>query len=139
MSLVRASLVHAALVRASLALAALILSGAMAGETQARVVVGFGFGVPLFWPGPVVIAPPGYYAPEYYAPGYYTPGYYQQPAATFSYVPPQARPRSLTPRVSEAGYCQAGPYTCPLVAETPLGGACACPGHDGRRVRGQAY
>ena len=129
MSLVRASLVHAALVRASLALAALILSGAMAGETQARVVVGFGFGVPLFWPGPVVIAPPGYYAP----------GYYQQPAATFSYVPPQARPRSLTPRVSEAGYCQAGPYTCPLVAETPLGGACACPGHDGRRVRGQAY
>ncbi len=136
------------LIRSSLVLATLALCGVTAGAAQSRVVVGFGF--PLFWPAPVVIPPPAYYSgyyPGYYSgyyPGYYSGYYpgYQPPSATFSYTPPQARPRSLAPQVNggySGEYCQAGPYTCPLVADVPPGGACFCPGHDGRRVRGRVY
>ena len=34
--------------------------------------------------------------------------------------------------------CRAGAYVCPLVEDTPPGGACACPGHGGQRIRGRA-
>ena len=46
---------------------------------QARVVIGFHFGIPLYWPEPVyVYPPPPYYYP---APVYYPPAVVQVPAA----------------------------------------------------------
>jgi hypothetical protein len=139
-----------------------LLCGVMAGTAQARVWVGFGFGVPLFLP-PVVVGPPAYYPPYYYGP----PAGYPPPGSTFSYSPPGSQPQSLAPPSgygpprgysSQDGYapsggyapsmgggrtesvqsCQAGAYVCPLVQDTPPGGACSCPGHGGHMVRGQA-
>lgn len=124
------------LLRSSVLVAAMALGTAAAGDAQARVVVGFGFGWPFY--APLVVPPP----PVYYSP-YYAPPAYYPPPATFSYTPPQSQPQSLAPyggqRYGAAEYCQAGPYTCPLVVQTPPGGGCACPGNDGRRVRGRAY
>jgi hypothetical protein len=146
------------LIRGSLA--ALALCGVMAGEAQARIFIGLG--VPLFFP-PVVVAPPAYYPPYYPPPVVYAP-----PGGGPSYAPPAGQPQSLTPPpgyyppqggyTPQEGYtpsggyapsqgaaeadgaqsCHAGAYVCPLVEDTPPGGACACPGHDGRRIRGQA-
>jgi hypothetical protein len=124
-------------------LAMLALCGVMAGEAQARVFIGLG--VPLFFP-PVVVPPPVYYPPYYGPPVVYAP-----PGNNFSYTPGQ--PQNLAPQqgyTPSGGYapsggsdysaqsCRAGAYVCPLVQDTPPGGACACPGHDGQRIRGQA-
>jgi hypothetical protein len=138
-------------------LAILALCGVMAGEAKARVFVGFGIGVPLFLPPPV-------YYPPYYRPPM---GYAPPEESEFSYVPPSAQPQNLAPPrgyyppsrdyTPSQGYgdqqyggyspsdgpggaqsCQAGAYVCPLVAETPPGGACTCPGHGGQRIRGRA-
>jgi hypothetical protein len=145
-----------ALVSGSLAVMA--LCGVMAGEAQARIFIGVG--VPLYFPG-FVVPPPAYY-PPYYPP----PMGYPSPGNTFSYTPPSAGPQSLAPPgsysptegYSPPGYnppggytpsmgegpfgsaqsCQAGAYVCPLVADTPPGGACSCPGNNGQRIRGQA-
>jgi hypothetical protein len=120
-------------------LATVALCGAMAGEAQARVFIGLG--IPLFFP-PVVVAPPAYYPPYYGPPAVYAP-----PGNNFSYTPPSAQPQGYAPGgyyppVSPSQYsaqsCRAGAYVCPLVQDTPPGGACACPGHDGQRIRGQA-
>ena len=138
----------------------------MGGAAQARVFVGVGFGVPLFWP---FVPPPVYYPPYYGSPGAYGPAdntfSYVPPT---SYVPPSAGPQSLAPPRyygpsngygPQSGYgppsgyappmggqgqdgwaqaCHAGAYVCPLVADTPPGGNCSCPGNNGRRIRGQA-
>ena len=132
-------------------------------DARARVIVGVGVGVPLYFGPPVVVAPP-FYAP-YYAP---PPAMYGPPAgSTFNYTPPQAMPQNLAPPGGynrprgynggggyspSGGYtpsmgggsddgeavCRAGPYVCPLVEDVPPGGDCACPAHDGRPVRGRA-
>jgi hypothetical protein len=114
----------------------------MTGEARARIFVGFGF--PLFFP-PVVVAPPAYYPP------YYPPPAYAPPGNEFSYSPPGSQPQTLAPPrgYSQSGAypqysgddgqsCRAGAYVCPLVEDTPPGGACSCPGNNGRRVRGRA-
>jgi hypothetical protein len=146
------------LIRGSLAL--LVACGVMASSSishhaQARVFIGFGF--PFFYPPPV-------YYPPYYAP----PPAYAPQGDTFNYTPPSAQPQSLAPPryyappggygPSGGGYapsggytpsmgdepggtaqsCHAGAYVCPLVEDTPPGGACACPGHGGQRIRGRA-
>ena len=126
-------------------IAALALCGAAASDAQARVVVGFGFplGVPLYaGPPAYYVPPPYYYAPQYYAPQYYAPQTYYGQGTTFSYTPPSARAPSSRPggaRYGGDGVCQAGPYTCPLIADVAPGEPCSCPSHDGRRVRGRAY
>ena len=138
----------------------LLLYGLLAGTAQARIWVGVG--IPLFLP-PVVIGPPAYYPPYYHGP----PAGYPPPGNTFSYSPPGSQPQSLAPPngyppppgyppqggyTPSGGYsptmgggptesvqsCQAGAYVCPLVQDTPPGGACSCPGHGGHTVRGQA-
>jgi len=115
-------------------LAMLALCGVMAGQAQARVFIGIG--VPLFFP-PVVVPPPAYYPPYYGPPVVYAP-----PGNNFSYTPGQpqnlAPSRGYTPSDYSAQSCRAAAYVCPLVQDTPPGGACACPGHDGQRIRGQA-
>jgi hypothetical protein len=85
---------------------------------------------------PQSLAPPsGYAPPQGYAP---PPGYGPPPG-----YPPQG---GYTPSGGYAGggpgggvqTCQAGAYACPLVQDTPPGGACSCPGHGGQPVWGQA-
>jgi len=152
------------LIRVSLA--ALLLCGAMAGAAQARIWVGVG--IPLFVPpvvvGPPAYYPPYYYGPPGgYPPSgntfSYTPGTQPQSLAPPSgygsqggyppppgYYPPQGGytpSGAYTPSmgggpVEGAQSCQAGAYVCPLVQDTPPGGACSCPGHGGQPVRGQA-
>jgi hypothetical protein len=137
MFLMRFPTIRAFVLRGSLA--ALALCGVMAGEAQARIFIGVG--VPLFFP-PFVVPPPVYYPPYYGPPMVYAP-----PGNSFSYVPPSAQPRNLAPPqgyTPSSAYdggmqsCQAGAYVCPLVQDTPPGGACSCPGHDGQRIRGRA-
>jgi hypothetical protein len=150
MLLMRSSKLRASLIRGSLAV--LLLCGAMAGAAQARIFIGIG--VPLFFP-PVWVPPPVYYPPYYGPPMVYAP-----PGDTFNYTPPSAQPGNLAPprgyapsggytpsmggppvggaNLSSAQSCQAGAYVCPLVEDTPPGGPCSCPGHNGQRVRGRA-
>jgi hypothetical protein len=135
------------------AIAVLALCGTAVNKAEARIFVGVG--VPLFFP-PFVAPPPVYYPP------YYAPPYYPQGGGSFNYAPPSSAPQSLAPPggyygpggyTSSGGYtpsmgggspeasaqsCRAGAYVCPLVADTPPGGACFCPGHDGQRIRGSA-
>jgi hypothetical protein len=140
----RAGIMRGALVTFAL-LGALL--GSMTTEAQARIFVGVGVGVPLFYP-PFVPPPPVYYPPYYGPPVVYAP-----PGNTFSYTPPGqyappgyappgpqslAPPSGYGPSNSYAQACQAGAYVCPLVQDTPPGGRCSCPGNDGRRIRGQA-
>jgi len=147
-------------------LVALLLCGVMAGAAQARIWVGVG--IPLFVPpvvvGPPAYYPPYYYGPPGgYPPSgntfSYTPGTQPQSLAPPSgygsqggyppppgYYPPQGGytpSGAYTPSmgggpVEGAQSCQAGAYVCPLVQDTPPGGACSCPGHGGQQVRGQA-
>jgi hypothetical protein len=154
MFLMRSPGFRALFIRGSLALVG--LCGIMAGDAQARIFVGIGF--PFFFP-PVVVAPPVYYPPYY--PSYPPPAAYAPSGNSFSYTPPgyvprNAQPQSLSPPsdYSPSGYappgngytpsggpmpaCHAGAYVCPLIEDTPPGGACACPGHGGQRIRGQA-
>jgi len=137
------------------ALALLALVGLPASQAHARVFIGVGVGVPLFYP-PYVGPPLGYYPPYYPPPYYAPPAVYAPPDNSFSYTPPSSQPRNLSPPqgypqqgYAPGGYapgggygvaqsCQAGAYVCPLTADTPPGGRCSCPGHDGQRVRGQA-
>ena len=149
------------LIRVSLA--ALLLCGAMAGVAQARIWVGVG--IPLFVP-PVVVGPPAYYPPYYYGPpgGYppsgntfsYTPGPQSLtppsgygPQGGYGYPPGYPPQEGYAPSggyTPSRGYaptegvqsCHAGSYVCPLVQDTPPGGACSCPGPGGRPIRGQA-
>src|SRR5882724_8050329 len=111
------------------ALAALALCALMAGAAQARIFVGVG--VPLFFP-PFFAPPPVYYPPAYYPPPYYPPPQvYAPPGNSFSYTPPSARGPDYGPSRSYAAQsCQAGPYVCPLVQDTPPGGRCSCPAND---------
>lgn len=117
------------LVRAAFAAAAVLAGSPLASPAKARVF--FGVGVPFFYPGPVIVAPPVYYPPAYYP----QPGY--APSSTFSYTPPAARPQSLAP-AGGPQECVAGRYTCPLLEDVPPGADCSCPGHDGKQIRGVA-
>ena len=161
MSLMPLPKLRESLIRGSLA--ALLLCGAMAGAAQARVFIGIG--VPLFFP-PVWVPPPVYYPPYYGPPMGYAPSGDTFNYTPPNYIPPSGQPQNLgpprgyspsggyppsggyTPSIggppmagadpSGAQSCQAGAYVCPLVEDTPPGGACSCPGHNGQRVRGQA-
>jgi hypothetical protein len=111
----------------------LVACGVAATPAQARFFVGFGV--------PLVVAPPLYVPGPAWYPPYYPPSpAYSAPGNEFSYVPPQNQPRSLAaPGASDlAESCEAGPYVCPLVRETPAGAPCSCPGNYGRRVPGVA-
>ncbi len=73
---------------AALAVAGLIATLAVAPPAAARVHVGIGFGVPLFYPPPVVYAPSPYY---YYPPPpvvYSPPPAYYPPPPGYGYPPP---------------------------------------------------
>jgi hypothetical protein len=163
MFLMRSARVRATLIRGSLAV--LTLCGVMAGEAHARIF--FSLGVPLFVP-PVVVGPPAYYPPYYGPPAVYAPPGNTFSYTPPSYAPPAGQPQNLAPPRNyppqgyypqQGGYtpsgaftpsmggdptgdgaqsCRAGAYVCPLVEDTPPGGACACPGHDGQRIRGEA-
>jgi hypothetical protein len=99
---------------------------------------------------PQSLAPPGGYGPQGgYAPPGYTPpqgypaqgGYPPPPGypAQGGYTPSSGYTPSMGGGAMEgAQSCQAGAYVCPLVQDTPPGGACSCPGHGGQPVRGQA-
>jgi hypothetical protein len=106
---------------------------------------------------PQSLAPTQGYGPQGYGPppgypqaGYPQSGYPQGGYPSGNYPPGGYPPEGYTP---SGGYtpsmgsgssdasvqsCRAGAYVCPLVEDTPPGGACSCPGQDGRRVRGQA-
>jgi hypothetical protein len=145
-------------------LAVLALCGVMSSQAEARVFIGLG--LPLYvGPPPIVVPPPYYYAPYYAAPPtVYTPPGYAPPAGQPQSLAPQQSypqnnypsgqnytpsqgyatpPGGYTPSIGMAPAggsqaCRAGAYVCPLVEDTPPGGECACPGHDGQRIRGRA-
>jgi len=122
--------------RSSLAGATLafsVFSAIAASPVQARIFVGVG--LPL-WVGPPIVMPPPVYYPPYYAP---PPGY-GAGGTEFSYTPPSAQPKPLVPPggYGDEGRCVAGAYVCPLSRDIPPGGSCACPGNEGRPVRGHA-
>ena len=135
-------------------IAALALCGAIATPAQARIFIGVG--VPLFFP-PFVAPPPAYYPPSYYPPSgnefsYTPPNYGPSYSAPQSLAPPggyygpggYSPSGGYTPSMgggspeASAQSCHAGAYVCPLVQDTPPGGACSCPGHGGHRIRGAA-
>ena len=88
---------------------------------------------------PQQLAPPSGYAPY---PGYGPrPGYAPPPGygPQGGYTPSGSYAPTLGGGPTESVQtCQAGAYVCPLVQDTPPGGACSCPGHGGHMVRGQA-
>lgn len=154
-------MIRSSVIRGSLAV--LALCGMMGTAAQARIFIGLG--VPLYYP-PVVVPQPYYYPPYYAPPQAYAPppnsfNYTPPPAQPQNLAPPQGSAPSggyspsggYTPSmggapvsqgpasVAAAGgaqSCRAGAYVCPLVQDTPPGGNCACPGHDGQQIRGQA-
>jgi len=84
-----------------------------------------------FYP-PVVVGPPVVYAapPVVYAPPAY-PAYPAQPG--FAVTPPGFdAPGAPAPQTAAGPSCYAGPYVCPAYNATPIGGACSCPGNNGR-------
>ncbi len=105
----------------ALCAAAVCLSPA---ESEARVFVGVGIGVPYFgyWPGyypaPYYYPPPVYYAPP--------PVYYAPPQV---YAPAQAGGRQN---------CYAGAYVCPMDRPVTTGSGCYCLGNGGQKVLGRA-
>jgi hypothetical protein len=85
------------------------------------VVIGVAPIVPFYAP-PVYVPPPVYYAPP--------PAYYAPPPA-FSAVPPGFN-NGGEPTAAGGPSCYAGPYVCPTERAIPVGGACSCPGNNGR-------
>ena len=140
----------------------LALCGVMTGAAQARIFIGIG--VPLFFP-PVYVPPPVYYPPIMVRRRSTRPQATRSPTrrrrrsrrasrhrgamgrkamvrqrATHRVaIPRQAATPRRWARVLRAAAqsCQAGAYVCPLVEDTPPGGACSCPGQDGRRIGGR--
>src|SRR5580658_4715830 len=82
---------------------------------------------------PQSLAPSQGYAPP-------PPGYPQQSYGPGGYTPTGGYTPSMGGGGSDgaAQSCRAGAYVCPLVEDTPTGGACSCPGHNGQKIRGQA-
>ena len=109
--------------RALIALAA-IGAAALPSTANAYWRGGIWFAGPIvpFYP-PVVVAPP----PVYYAP---PPVVYAPPPQNFSVTPPGFA--AATPPQPTGPSCYAGPYVCPAYQSTPPGGACSCPGNNGR-------
>jgi hypothetical protein len=153
--------------RATFGILALCGVMAMANPAQARIFIGVGvpfYAPSVVIPGPYYYAPAPYYygPPAVYAPQgnsfSYTPpqaqpqGQPQNLAPPQGYAPPPQSygPGGYTPTggytpsmgagASDGGAqsCRAGAYVCPLVEDTPAGGACSCPGHNGQKIRGQA-
>lgn len=163
----RSPVIRALLLRASFALLALCGATAGEARARIFVGFGIPLffppvvvAPPVYYPPyygpPMVYAPPGdtfSYTPpsaqsrslapprNYGTPGGYSPGGYPPPgsyAPSGGYSPSGGYTPSMGVGPEAARSCQAGAYVCPLVRETPPGGACACPGHNGQRIRGQA-
>jgi hypothetical protein len=109
---------------ATLALCAASLALASS-PASARVFVGFGFGVPLGYPGWGWYPPPVYYPPP--------PVYYAPPAV---YSPPQTYSQAPAPTGQQS--CYAGPYVCPMDRPVASGTSCYCVGNGGQRIWGRA-
>ena len=91
-----------------------VLAALAAGTAQARVVLGFHFGIPLYAP---------YYAPApYYYPYYYPPPVYYAPPAP-QYYPAPAAPAESAPAPVEHFwyYCADARSYYPYVRECPGG------------------
>ncbi|MGE0226127.1 MAG: hypothetical protein AB7S57_22865, partial [Acetobacteraceae bacterium] len=95
---------------------------ALPSPAHARVVFGFGFGVPIY-PPPIYVPPPVYYPP---------PTWYVPPPPT-TYAPP---PAGAPSPVRQS--CRAGAYMCPMDRPTTPGASCYCLGNNGQRVWGRA-
>ncbi len=120
-----------------------VLGLIIAGSAQARVIVGFGLGLPLFVP-PYFAPPPAYYPPPvYYAP---PPVYYPPPAYYSAPPTPMLTPPPPGPVGGRSGYspqaagqsCNAGAYLCPMEQPVIPGTACYCRGNQGQKVWGRA-
>ncbi|WP_146101937.1 hypothetical protein [Rhodopila globiformis] len=107
-----------------------IALGLAAPPAQARVFVGFGFGVPWAY-GPGFYPPPYYYPPPVYYP---PPPVYYAPPQTYAPVP------SYTPGpTAQVGQsCHAGAYVCPMDRPVAPGSSCYCLGNGGQRIWGRA-
>lgn len=143
------------------------LTGAAQARVWVGLGIGIPLFLPPLVFGPPAYYPPYYYGPPvgYPPPGntfsYSPPGSQPQslaPSAGYGpqggYAPPPGYPSQGYPSrdyTQSGGYtpwgsgrgesvqtCHAGAYVCPLVQDTPPGGACSCPGHGGQMVRGQA-
>lgn len=100
-----------------LAIAAALPLLAVPGSADARVVVGVGFGFPVF----------GFGAPYYYPP---PPVYYAPPPVVYA-PPPVAYGAPAVAR------CIATNVVCPLRFPRPVGAPCGCPDAYGRGVSGR--
>ena len=116
--------------RVTVALCVLLAGASItSGETQARVVVGFGFGFPAYgWPW---YAPP----PVYYPP---PPVYYAPPPPVWYVQPPIAQTPIAPPSIGAGQSCNAGAYMCPMDRPAVPGSSCYCLGNGGQRVWGRA-
>ena len=108
------------------ALSAAVL-GLGSAPAQARVFVGFGFGVPWVY-GPGFYPPPIYYPPP--------PVYYAPPPPPVYYTPPQTYTPGPTAQGGQS--CYAGSYVCPMDRPVAPGSSCYCPGNSGQRIWGRA-
>jgi hypothetical protein len=102
--------------------------GLTCGPAQARVFVGLGFGLPLYY-GPGYYPPPVYYPP---------PIYYAPPPPPVYYVPPQTYTPGATARAGGQQSCYAGAYVCPMERPVAAGASCYCLGNGGQKVWGRA-
>jgi hypothetical protein len=112
-------------IRALIALAA-IGAATLPSTAHAYWRGGVWFGVPIvpYYP-PVVVAPP----PVVYA----APPVVYAPPPQFAVTPPGfVAQGSAAPQGAYGPSCYAGPYVCPAYNATPIGGACSCPGNNGR-------
>jgi hypothetical protein len=89
-----------------LPIAAAVAVLALPGHAHAWRVWGWGPGIYVGIPAPIVVAPPVYYGPP------------------VAYYPPPP------PRAGQA--CYAGAYVCPLDQPGPMGAPCSCPANNGR-------
>ena len=96
----------------ALACAAAVFSGGAVAD--ARLSLGFSFGVPLYW------GPPAYYYPPYY-PYYYPPPVIYAPSPVITAPPPAMVERPVQPETAYWYYCAAERGYYPYVRDCPGG------------------
>ncbi|HUK59385.1 MAG TPA: hypothetical protein VLV50_09160 [Stellaceae bacterium] len=80
---------HAARTLVAVGIVAAVGATLAPAPASARVVVGFGFGLPVYAPPPRIYYPP---APVYYVPPPPPPAYYYAPAPAAAVAPPASAP-----------------------------------------------